>query len=64
MPGRTPREIRKSAGISLTAAAVHAGVAETTARVYELDPGAVSEQKRAQLDSFYSRLAEKAAHAP
>jgi transcriptional regulator with XRE-family HTH domain len=64
MSGRTPREIRKAAHLSLIAAAVHAGVSETTARIYEADRASVSEEKRAQLDTYYARLAGREARSP
>ena len=57
MAQRTPREIRKAARKSLIAAAVGAGCSETTTRIYEADRSSVSDEKRAQLDAYYARLA-------
>lgn len=54
-----PKEIRKAAGVSLVAAAVHAGVNEATARVFEADEEAVNDSSRAKLRAFYATLAEK-----
>jgi hypothetical protein len=59
-----PREVRKRAGLPLIAAAVGAGVAEATARIYEADRDAVSPGKRAALDAFYARLGERPGHSP
>jgi hypothetical protein len=53
---RTPKEIRQAARLSLIAAAVGAGTSETTARVYEANPTAVSASTRAKLDAFYRDL--------
>jgi len=59
-----PKEIRKAAGVSLIAAAVGAGVSETTARIYEANADAVTPEKRARLDSFYASLSERGASEP
>ena len=52
-----PKEVRARAGLSLIQAAVLAGKAEGTVRVYEADPEAVSKKSRADLDAVYARLA-------
>jgi hypothetical protein len=54
--GSRPKEVRKRAGLSLIAAAVGAGVSETTTRVYEANPEAVSIESRTRLDAFYESL--------
>ena len=54
-----PREVRIAAGLSLIAAAVGAGAAEGTTRLYEANPLAVSPKPRARLDAFYSGLRER-----
>ena len=52
-PKRTPKQIRKARGLSLIAAAVGAGVAEATARIFEIDRNAVTDVPREKLDKFY-----------
>ena len=42
----------------LIEAAVRAGVSETTARVYEANPSAVTPPKREALDRVYRAMAE------
>ncbi len=58
-----PKEIRKAARIPLAAAAVYAGVSETTARIYEANREAVGPESRARLDAYYQRLAAREAVA-
>lgn len=56
----SPRAIRRAARKPLIWTAVQAGVSEPTARVYELDPLAVrDERKRAALDVVYAELARR-----
>ncbi|MGH7296449.1 MAG: helix-turn-helix domain-containing protein [Polyangiaceae bacterium] len=59
MPDATPKQIRKAARLSLIAAAVGAGVSETTCRVYEASRDAVSDEVRARLDAYYKQLAAR-----
>jgi hypothetical protein len=47
------RAARKAARCSLDRAAALAGVSTPTARVWEADPSAVSEESRAKLEAFY-----------
>jgi hypothetical protein len=54
-----PKQVRKAAGLSLIQAAVGAGKAENTVRMYEANRGAVSEESRAVLDAFYAGLAPR-----
>jgi hypothetical protein len=58
---KTPKDIRKAAGLPLIAAAVGAGTSETTTRVYEANRDAVNESSRARLDAWYERLASTGA---
>ncbi|MEO8800365.1 MAG: hypothetical protein ABI551_20910 [Polyangiaceae bacterium] len=62
--GTKPKEVRKAAKLSVIAAAVYAGVSETTCRLYEADPGAVSPPSRAKLDAYYARLARAPSDPP
>ena len=52
----TRRDMRRARGLSLIQVAVAAHVSETTARVYEADPAAVSLPKREALNRVYSAL--------
>jgi hypothetical protein len=52
----TPREIRQHAGLTVIAAAVGAGTAEGTTRLYEANRDAVSQRSRTKLDAFYAGL--------
>lgn len=63
MPGSKHRELRKSRHLSLTAAAVYAGVSEHTLRCYELDPNAVNDESRRKLDGYFAQLASTEARA-
>jgi hypothetical protein len=56
MTNRSPKEIREAAGLSLIAAAVGAGCAEGTTRLFEASRDAVSAKSRARLDAYYSKL--------
>ena len=58
------KEIRKGRGVSLIAAAVGAGVAEATVRLYEANRDAVTAEKRAALDRYYERLECDESNAP
>ncbi len=53
---KSPREIRKAAGVSQIQVAVAAGVSEPTVRLYEANPEAVSSEKRRALDVAYEGL--------
>lgn len=53
---QTARSIRRYAGLSLVRVAGLADVGVTAARVFELDPRAVSESSRRKLTDFYARL--------
>ena len=54
----TPKEIRRAVGLSLQKLAARADVSGPTARVYELDPQAVKdERKRAALAREYASIA-------
>lgn len=54
----SPREVRRARGMPLIEAAVRAGVSETTARVYEANPSAVTPPKREALDRVYRAMVE------
>lgn len=54
-----PATIRRYVGLSLVRVAGLADVGVTSARIYELDPLAVSEPVRAKLADFYARLREE-----
>jgi hypothetical protein len=60
-PTRPPKEIRRAARMPLVAAAVGAGTAETTARVYEANREGVNVDSREKLDRFYAALEAKLA---
>lgn len=61
MGSKTPKQIRTDAGVSLEKVAVHAGVSTPTARIFEIDPSAVKdERKRASLAREYEALAKQA----
>lgn len=54
---QTAKQIRQRAGLALIRVAAEAKVSETTARVFEIDPQAVrDERKRAALAAVYERL--------
>lgn len=54
----SPKEIRLAAGLSLEKVAARANVSGPTARIYELDPQAIKdERKRASLAREYAALA-------
>lgn len=59
----TPKEIRLAAGLSIERAAVAAGVTSPTIRLFEASPDAAP-RARAKLETFYARLATKAAQQP
>ncbi len=58
------KELRKAAGVSLIQAAVAAGVAEGTYRVFEANPDAVSPEKRAKCEAFCAKLARRSTSRP
>ena len=54
---RTRRELRLALGLPLIQIAARAGVSESTARLFEADPSAVtSTEKRAALAAVYAQL--------
>lgn len=58
MSTKSPKEIRRAAGVSLDKIAARADVSGPTARIYEIDPGAVKDdRKRAALAREYAELA-------
>lgn len=57
-PKMSPKKIRRAAGLSLEKVAARANVSGPTARIYELDPQAIrDERKRASLAREYASLA-------
>lgn len=55
---KSPKEIRRAVGLSLEKLAARANVCGPTARIYEIDPQAVKdERKRAALAREYASLA-------
>lgn len=50
------RRIRQLSGTGRERAAARAGVSDAVARVYEIDPSAVSAASRARLDAVYREL--------
>jgi transcriptional regulator with XRE-family HTH domain len=57
----TPREKRRAAGLSQVTVAVSAGVSLPTLRLYEANPNAVTDDKRAALDKAYAAMKPKEA---
>jgi len=55
------RAKRKAAGWSLAKAAVIAGVSEPTARVWEANPGGVTEESQRKLEPVYAQFPDPAA---
>lgn len=61
----SPKEIRLAAGLSLDKLAARADVSGPTARIYELDPRAVkNERKRAALARTYAEIHRASAPTP
>ncbi len=60
----TPPVVRRIAGRSQIEIAVAAGVGVSTVRVYELEPQAVTPERRRRLDAVYARLRESLLPAP
>ena len=55
-PGNPPRALRRGAGLPQITVAARANVALQTLRLYEADPGAVSESVRPRLDAVYQEI--------
>lgn len=59
---KSPKEIRRAAGLSLDKVAALADVSGPTARIYEIEPTAIKDdRKREQLARTYAELARRQA---